>query len=227
MFNHVGCPPLQELNAVTDEVKGRFYTTPEGNEYPSITTVLGQTSDKSWLKEWKESLGEKVAAKETARCADRGETVHSLAERYLNNEQYILDGNTMENVKMFNQLKMRLRKINNIRTQEAPLYSDFLGIAGRVDCVGEYKGQLCIIDFKTSNGIKTRDMVGDYFLQCTAYALMWYELTGERIDHLTILMAVEKSAVSMIFQDKIDKYVKPLQQRIDTFYQSQGLKHVV
>jgi len=227
MFNHVGCPPLQELDVVTDPELGRFYTTPSGMRVPSVTTVLGQTSDKSWLQDWRQSMGEKKADRETTRCLDRGETVHSLAEKYLNNETLFLDGNTTDNVRMFNQLKMRLRKIDNIRAQEVPLYSEVLGIAGRVDCVGEYKGQLCIIDFKTSNGIKTRAMVADYYLQCTAYALMWYELTGEQIDHLTILMAVEKSAVSMIFQDPIDKYIKPLRQRIKLFNTNKGLQHVI
>lgn len=223
MFTHT--PPdfsFPELDAVTDEVTGRLYTTPEGNQYPSVTTVLGQTGDKSWLKEWREGMGEKRAAKETARCADRGEAVHQMAEDYLNNNEKFKDGHSKENVKLFNQLKMRLKHVNNIRAQEVPLYSDTLGIAGRVDCVGEYKGQLCIVDFKTSNNNKRIDMVYDYKLQCTAYALMWYDMTGEQIKDITILMAVEKGMVSEVFKDSINKYIKPLSDRIDAFYAMQG-----
>lgn len=227
MFNYVETIPLPELHAVTDPVKGRVYTTPTGNQYPSVTTILGQTGDKGWLSEWRDSLGHAKADKETARCADRGETVHLLAEKYLNNEKRILNGNSSANVKMFNQLKMRLNKINNIRAQEVGLFSDELRIAGRVDVIAEYKGVLNVIDFKTSNGIKTLDMVQDYYLQCTAYALMWYEMTGELIEKLTILMAVEKSMVSMIFQDDIHKYIKPLNDRIQLFYENQGKQHNV
>jgi genome maintenance exonuclease 1 len=104
--------------------------------------------------------------------------------------------------------------------QEAGLYSDVLKVAGRVDVVGEYDGKLSIIDFKTSNNNKDRDMVFDYFLQETAYAIMWHELTGEAITDLVILMSVEKGMVPLIFRDTIDKYIEPLLVRIDDFYRN-------
>ena len=33
---------------------GRTYHTPDGS-YPSITTILGKTSDQTWLQKWKET----------------------------------------------------------------------------------------------------------------------------------------------------------------------------
>ena len=216
MFVHLDTPNIPEIKAKT--INGvRHYTTPEGLVYPSVTTVLGQ-KEKPWLENWRQMLGPQKAAKETKRCAERGNNIHELVERYLKNEDenFIREYN-FEHVRGFNQLKMRLNKIDNIRAQELAIWSDQLKVAGRVDCVGEYDGVLSIIDFKTSNNNKTDEMVEDYFLQCTAYAIMWFERTGESIEDITILMSVEKGIVPLIFQDKIDKYVKPLLTRIKNY----------
>lgn len=221
MFVHTGTPvPLPELEAKTLPSGIRHYETPEGNFYPSVTTVLGH-KEKPWLEDWRNMLGADKAAKETKRCADRGTAIHELVEHYLNNDEEFTRGYASEHVRGFNQLKYRLNHIDNIRAQELALYSDSLRLAGRVDCVGEYDGVLSIIDFKTSNNNKDRDMVEDYFLQCTAYAVMWYEMTGEPIDKIVILMSVERGMVPLVFEDNIDKYVKPLLKRIDEYYKAQ------
>ena len=226
MFTHIKTQNITDLSSNTSSDGVRFYTTPYGDNYPSVTTILGATGDKSWLTEWKAALGEKKAEHETNRCSTRGSAVHELVEHYLNNEHSFMRGYAPEHVHLFNQLKLRLKKVNNIRTQEASLFSDELKIAGRVDCIGEYKGKLSIIDFKTSNNNKSKDMIYDYYLQCTAYSLMWYEMTGELIENITIIMAVERGLTSMVFQETIHKYIKPLYERINTFYESQGIQNV-
>jgi len=220
MFIHVEPPSLPNIESKTLHSGVRHYQTPTGEKYPSVTTVLGH-KEKPWLEDWRKMLGPENAAKETQRCADRGTAVHELIEHYLNNEADFTRGYKPEVVKGFNQLKFRLNHINNIRVQEAALYSDTLRLAGRVDCVAEYDGVLSIVDFKTSNNNKDRDMVEDYFLQCTAYAIMWHELTGETIEDIVILIYVEKGMVPQVFQDKIDKYVEPLLKRIDEYYKAQ------
>ena len=218
MFIHVGAPDLPELKVNT--VNGiRHYVTPDGNKYPSITTMLGH-KEKPWLKEWQNMLGEDKAAKEAKRCADRGTAIHEQVEKYLNNEENPSSGYDRKLVKGFNQLRPRLNHISNIRAQEIALYSDALKLAGRVDCVGEYDGVLSIIDFKTSNNNKDTEMVQDYYLQCTAYAIMWHERTGEPIEDITIIMSVERGMVPLVFRDKIDKYVKPLLQRTAEYYRA-------
>lgn len=219
MFVHSNVPTIEELS---DRITNgqRWYTTPTGVKYPSVTTVLG-AKEKPWLEDWRQSLGPKKAAKETKRCADRGTAVHKLAEDYLNNVENPSKGHDPLNVKLFNQLKIRLNKVNNIRAQEVPLYSHTLKIAGRVDVVAEYDGVLSIIDFKTSNNNKTEDMIEDYFIQCTAYALMYDELFGEFIEDIVVLIAVEKGMMPLLFKRKIDDYVKPLVDRINMFYDKQ------
>ena len=215
-FVHTNIPQFDELDAKI--VHGqRWYTTPSGAKYPSVTTVLSD-KPKPYLEEWRQSLGPKKADKETKRCADRGTAVHLLCEKYLNNEENFTKGEDVANVRLFNQLKLRLNNINNIRVQEIPLFSDKLEIAGRVDCVGNYNDVLSIIDFKTSNSNKTEDMILDYKLQCTMYALCWYEMFGELIENFVILIAVEKGMMPMIFQGNIKDYIVEAKQRIDEFH---------
>lgn len=217
-FNHVEVP---ELHKLTDEmIHGRrYYTIETGEKFPSITTVLG-AKGKEWLNNWRSMLGAEKADKETIRCTERGTAVHAMVEQYLNNDEDPTAGHTREHVGLFNQVRLRLNQnVNNIRIQEAPLYSKRLGVAGRVDCIGEYDGVLSIIDFKTSNKNKTTDMIEDYYLQCTAYAIMYYEMYGVMIEDIVIVMAVEKGMMPLVFKQKIYDYIDPLLQRIEEFNQ--------
>ena len=220
MLTHTNTISPLELDAQI--VKGqRFYTTPSGNKYASVTTVLSD-GPKPWLEDWRNSLGHSRADKETKRCSDRGTAVHLLAEHYLNNDEGFTKGIPAEYVKLFNQIKIPLNKIDNIRAQECALFSERLRLAGRVDVVGEYEKTLSIIDFKTSNNNKDVDQVEDYFLQCTAYAIMYYEMYGEAIEDIVIIIAVEKGMMPMVYKRKIDDYVVPLLKRINTFYEKHG-----
>lgn len=210
---------LPNLKRETLATGKRHYITPDGNKYPSVTTVLG-AKEKQAIVDWRNSLGQAKADKETQRAADRGSATHELIEKYLKNEPYpdFTRGYKPEYVARFNQLKLRLNKINNIRAQEAALYSDTLKLAGTVDCVAEYEGRLAIVDFKTANNNKSKEMIEDYFLQCTAYAIMWHELTDEPIENITVLISVEKGMVPMVFNETIDKYVAPLLKRVNEYY---------
>ena len=215
MFNHTNTITPLQLKSV-DGINGRFYTTPDNNRYPSITTVLG-AKEKPGLVDWRNSLGHTAADKEMNRAADRGTAVHSMIEKYLDNDANPIVNHLIEHVAEYNSLKLLLRNINNIITQETALYSDLLKVAGRVDCIAEYKGTLSIIDFKTSTNSKDRSIIEDYFLQTTAYALMFEELYGIKIDNIVILMSVEKG-VPLVFKGKVDDYIRPLLFRINTYY---------
>lgn len=216
MFNHLQIPALPKIIQDTKPNGKRYYTTPDGNIYPSVTTVLGG-KPKPHLEAWRTMLGSKKADKETKRCADRGTAVHKLAEKYLNNEKIITKGINPAYISDFNKLKLLLNKVDNIRTQEVRLYSDILKVAGTVDCVAEYDGVLSIVDFKTSTNIKTYDMVHDYFKQCTAYAIAWHERTGESIEDIRILMTVEKGLTPQLFKGKIEEWISPLLKDIKDF----------
>ena len=219
MAQFVHAPQPYKYNIKAEENNDqRWYTVRNGIKYPSVTTVIGY-GPKLWLEEWKKNLGPEKAAAETLRCQERGERVHEMAELYLKNDRAPTANQLESNIKLFNQIKLPLNKINNIRLQERPLFSDRLRLAGRVDVVGEYDGVLRVIDFKTSNNNKYNDMVHDYFLQCTAYAIMYQEMFDVTIDEIAVIIAVERGIVPMVYVKKIDEYVKPLLERINTFYE--------
>lgn len=222
MFVHLDAIAPIDLKTV-EGPKGRFYLTPEGNKYPSITTVLG-AGEKAWPKEWRESMGIERADKEMKRAAERGTAVHAMIEKFLDNDPKPTEGHKIEHIPDFNMLRVQLRKINNIYTQESALWSDTMRVAGRVDCIGEYNGKLSIIDFKTSTNNKSHEMIGDYYLQTTAYALMFQERYGIQIDNIVILMSVERGAVPLVFQQPVDPYIEPLLHRINTYHTTYGAK---
>ena len=208
---------IQPINLTSvDGPRGRFYTTPSGEKYPSITTVLG-SKDKPWLSEWRNSLGADKADKEMKRAAARGTAVHLMLERHLQNDPDPTQGQKLEHIIEFNSLKTHVKKIDNIIAQEVALYSDTMKVAGRVDCIAEFGGRLAIIDFKTSNRDKSGNMIADYYKQATFYALAFEEQYGIQIDDIIIIMSVEKG-LPLIFKEKVDNHIAPLIKSVREYY---------
>ena len=218
MFNHVQTS-LPEVTTETINRK-RFYVTPEGNKYPSITTVLS-TRKKEGLFEWRKRVGNDVANYVARTSASRGTKVHHMCEDYLNNE---FDEEKHEKdflpFCLFNQLKDQvLCNLNNIYAQEAGLYSDKYKVAGRVDCVAEYKDTLSIIDFKTSTRERSDDWNENYYIQGSAYAEMFEERTKIKIDQVVILVVTEDGTVQEFVKSKQD-YLPMLEASINEWSKS-------
>ena len=206
---------LSEMKSVTTE-DGRRYQTPEGLELPSITTVLSILSRKS-IAAWRKRVGEKKANAISKQASSRGTSVHTICEKYLDNDPDYLDGVMPNNIETFQKIRPILDdNINNIHAQEAPLYSTHLGVAGRVDCVAEFNGQISIIDFKTSRKFKKRDWCHSYFMQECAYAIMWEERTGIPITQLITFIAVDNSS-PLIYVEHRDDWVNPLRDVIKQY----------
>ena len=211
MFNY--CPPknIDDLKSQTLSDGKRYYTLPDGTNLPSVTTVLGAMK-KDAIMAWRKRVGEDVANAISKKATSRGTNVHTLCERYLNNDSL---GDIMPDAKeMFNDIKPLLDQIDNIHYQEQALWSTKLGLAGRVDCIAEFASTLSVIDFKTSKKVKSIKDIEDYFWQTSAYALMYEELVGTPIDQVVIIMAVENSKPLLFIQkteDHIDGLVKAIQ----------------
>lgn len=214
----VYCPPkdLTDLKSETFPDGKRYYTLPDGTRLPSVTTVLG-AQKKQAIMEWRKRVGEEKANKISKQATSRGTNVHTLCERYLNNEP--LGAIMPDALEMFRSVKPLLNRINNIHYQECALWSKQLGMAGRVDCIAEFDGKLSVIDFKTSKRVKGRNDILDYFWQTTAYSLMYEELIGVPIDNLIIIMAVEDSE-PILFMEKTGDHIEGLVEAIN-FYKSQ------
>jgi len=208
MFTH-NPVSLPEINAkTTDGV--RLYETPEGNKYPSITTVLS-VRNKKGLFEWRKRVGEDVANHIARTAAARGTAVHHMCEDYLNNMYINYPTKFAEHKKkflpyaLFRVLKEQaLCHIDNIYAQEAGLYSDKYKVAGRVDCIADYKGKLSIIDFKTSTRERTDAWNENYYIQGSAYAEMFGERTGILVKQVVILVVTEDGTVQEFIKDKYD-----------------------
>ena len=185
---------------------GRYYVTPTGVKYPSITTVLSILSKKA-IMEWRKRVGAEEANKISTKAARRGTNVHQMCEDYLNNKEYITNKTMPVDKEMFGTLKPILdERINNIHTKEATLYSDYLGVAGRVDCIAEFDGRLSVIDFKTSRKLKKKEWISNYFQQASAYCVMYEERTGIPIDQIVILIAVDEEE-PQVFIEKRDNHI--------------------
>ena len=213
MFNHVDHGfTLEELEADTTE-NGRFYTTPSGQILPSITTVLS-VKNKSGLDAWRKRVGEEEANRVMNQAALRGTAVHQLAEDYVNNESDWKKGAMPANLFTFNTIKPLLDKhLNNVWIQEAPLYSEKLSVAGRVDCIAEWDGVLSIIDYKTSKRPKKKEYVESYFIQEAAYAAMFLERTGVPIKQIVTVIAVDDNEPQVYIEKAIDHLPKFIELR--------------
>lgn len=179
------------------------------NSYPSVTTVLGAVSDKTFLEEWKNRLGEE-AAKETKRAADRGSLMHHLLELHFKGELVVTEELKNETAyQLYRSLKSMYLKDIDALAQEIPVWSDKLKIAGRFDLLGYYKGILSLIDFKSSTKEKNKEWIHSYFLQATFYCIMIYELTGIKIPQIVILIGAEKGLPQcFVRQLKKENYIK-------------------
>ena len=218
MFNHI-TTALPELTTETINRK-RFYVTPEGEKYPSITTVLSNRN-KEGLFEWRKRVGNDVANYVARTSASRGTKVHHMCEDYLNNE-FDEEKHRKDFLPfcLFNQLKdQALLNVNNIYAQEAGLYSDKYRVAGRVDCIAEYKNTLSIIDFKTSSRERNDDWNENYYIQTAAYAEMFEERTGLKTDQIVILVVTEDGTVQEFVKNKQD-YLPMLEESMNEWSKS-------
>lgn len=206
MFKHVPNLTFPELDC-DNTPNGRFYVTPEGKRYPSVTTVLGKTTDQSWLKEWEDRVGKERVEHVSKQASRRGTAVHEIAEKYLRNDPDYKKGEMPVNIASFNYIKPFLdENVGLIAGLELPLYSDFLRTAGRVDMIAKWNGEWAIIDFKTSKRNKKKEDITNYFLQASCYSYMFFERTGLHIPKIVIVMTVDDSE-PLIFEERSKDYI--------------------
>ena len=215
IFNHIDLNLPQLERETIDGV--RYYKVPDNDELIKLVSITSVTSHKNRqiFVNWRKKIGEEEADKITRQATSRGTDMHTLVEHHLKNE-------TLPEVQplsdfLFKISKSTLNRINNIHALEGSLYSKQLGIAGTVDCIAEFDGELSIIDFKTSKKPKPREWIEHYFVQCMAYGCMLYELTGIPVKKLVIIMACENGECVVYEERDKTKYIKLLTEYIREF----------
>jgi len=220
------CFPLDSEAKMVDGK--RVYATPNGEFYPSITTVIGNNAKKqAGLAKWRKRVGKEKAAAISTRSATRGTNFHSIVEDYLNKDLNIEEYKESPlPVVMFEQTKKTFDRIGNIYLQEAFLYSKHFEVAGRVDLVAEFDGELSIIDFKTSAEPKREAYLYDYFIQETAYACCFQELYSLTVKQLVTIVACENGETQVVIKPPKKEYLLQLIQYIDEYQQRYGQKTI-
>lgn len=222
LFNHVPLTPIELMAEMVDN--RRLYAVPSGNKYPSITTVLSCNPEKkAGIMKWRQRVGEEKANRISNRAASRGTVFHSIVEDYLNNryDETKFKDNHLP-LMMFKNAKPTLNRINNIYAQEAALYSDHLEIAGRVDCIAEFDGELSIIDFKTSAEEKKIEWIQDYLIQETAYGCMLYEQYKLKVNKIVTIIACESGDTQVFVETPKKEYLQKLIGYIDLYKKTYG-----
>jgi len=213
-FNHLNLPILADIPTETVDGSRRYVVN--GKLLPSVTTVTSYQNRKS-IAEWRERVGVDVANQISQFASNNGTKFHKIVEDYVNNLDVDYDTEKYEvALKLFNQFKALLDDVNNIHYQECALYSEQLGIAGRVDCIAEYNGKLSIIDFKSSSKPKYENQIQNYFVQETGYAMMYEEMTGQKVEQIVTLISCH-SGETQVFIKNPDDYVDTLKQYIQEY----------
>jgi RecB family exonuclease len=219
MFCHEKVDYGYEDLVVSNSPVGRFYTSPAGNSYPSITTVLGELSRDS-IADWRGRVGVEEANKISERASRRGTAVHDILEKYVNNE--VIPDDTLPHIKnSYLKLKPILdKRLTKVYGQEIPLYSDMIELAGRVDLVGVWDGVPSIIDYKTSSKLKKKEWCEGYFMQCAFYAIAWEERTGMATPNIVIVMDVDNHD-PVVFVEHRDNWIDKLKSAKEFYYKRQ------
>tara|TARA_B100000530_G_C15835605_1_gene439169 strand:+ start:243 stop:923 length:681 start_codon:yes stop_codon:yes gene_type:complete len=216
MFNHVPAvlPPLER-----ETVDGvRYYKVPDESDFIKLVSITSVTSfwNREKFAKWRKKIGEAKANEITRKATSRGTDTHTLIEHYLLNEESLPKVQPISDF-LYKIAKPTLNNIDNIHALEGSLYSKQLGVAGTVDCIAEYDGELAVIDFKTSAKPKPRDWIDGYFVQAAAYACMYYELTGISVKKLVIIMTCEDGECVVYEERDKAKYIKLLVNYIECF----------
>lgn len=207
---------------IRNSVDGVRYYKAGDSVYPSVTSVISFISRQKFA-EWRARVGNEVANQITKQATTRGTYLHTLLESYLKNENY-KDTDEWEKPLiqwMFLSAKTHLdKRMNNIHLQEVTMSSDRLKLAGTVDLVCEFDGELSVVDFKTSKKEKPEEWLEDYFVQLSAYWAMFAEATGVAPTKLVVFLIAENGDVQIVERRNPMYYLKILSDYVSQFAES-------
>lgn len=174
------------------------YRSAGGDRLPSVTTILSRFKESGALMKWAYTTGREHGRLEalgqdaptslydvSGKAADIGTAAHAMVEAH------IKGGNPLECVSYCALNAEDQARAHNAYTtyldwqqmsrleiveQEIYLVSEQHRFGGTPDAIGLVRGELCLVDWKTSNGV-----YADYLLQLAAYRLLWEENNPDRL----------------------------------------------
>ena len=197
----------------------RYYQVDDSASYPSVTSVISFISRKKFA-DWRAKVGEEAANRKTKRATTRGTRLHTLFEHYINNEDYkSLPEYQVPLIQlMLSSAKSHLdSRIDNIFQQETTMSSHRLCLAGTVDLICEFDGELSVVDFKTSEKEKPEEWLEDYFVQLSAYWAMFSEQTGVVPKKLVVFLVAENGDIQIVERRNIMYYLETLKDYVSQF----------
>ena len=201
-FETFDIPECEQIN-LADR---RLYKTPNGDLYPSVTTVLGSIPNPA-LDEWRRRVGVAEAAKISKRATDRGTLIHGWAEAYLRTWATQILPHQHVAARMFNNMIPHLNTVQIVHALEQRLWTDKLKVAGTVDLIAQINNTKFIVDFKTSNSYKNKEDIDSYFMQCACYSVMWYERTGMVISKCKIWITCEEPEILLEYEEDLKPWI--------------------
>lgn len=208
------------MNSYTIEGVMRLYESRTGLLFPSVTTALGEMKKDS-LEEWRRRIGREEADKIGRRAAALGTRLHSICEKYLNNDPAYRANSFPGEIELFSHLRPFLdEKIEVVYGQEFPLWSKDLGVAGRCDAFCMMEGRPTIVDFKSSSKPKKEEWIENYFFQATAYAMMVMERKKVPVTRFAILVSSPEGL--QVFHKPVKDYIEKTREYFHSYRTSKG-----
>ena len=193
----------------------------DGTKLPSVTTILAQTKDQSYLDRWKARIGHEEAERIKNLSSKRGTSMHKFIEKHITGVGY--DDLT----KIGRQAKPMAQKIIDVGLtpvseyygSEVSLYYPGL-FAGSTDLVCMHNGKETIADFKQANKPKREEWIEDYKLQIAAYSMCHDYVHGSNIEQGVIMICTP----DLYFQefrfegDEMRQYRHKFLERLNIYY---------
>ena len=206
---------------LTDPGSGTRVYDIDGGRLPSVTTILGATANKQFLKDWIAKKGEKEAGRIKNHSSNRGTCMHKFLEHYVLGTGCVdLTSIGQEARPMADKIiEIGLAPVEEYYGSEVTLHYPGL-YAGQTDLVGVHKGQDAIIDFKQTNKPKRKEWIDDYFMQLSAYAMAHNILFNTKITKGVVMMCSKDNYYQefIVEGEEFKKHSHNFLRRVDEYY---------
>ena len=174
---------------ITDPDSGNRVYDFNGSRLPSVTTVLGQTKNQQFLKDWKDRVGKEEAERIKNLSSRRGTAMHKFLENHIQGIGYDdLTPIGCEAKPMAEKIiEKGFESVEEYYGSEVMLHYPGL-FAGSTDLICLHDGLETIVDFKQSNRPKKKEWIEDYYIQVAAYAMAHDEVYRSTIRQAVIMI---------------------------------------